>query len=117
MDVKSRPLPALFVSTIVTAIMLAACAGPSATPAPTQAPTAAPTEVPTMAMAPTTSMGGNQEMGEHGDAEVPSQYEGLTNPHAGDTAASAEGKQIYDLRCAACHGAGGAGDGDRKSVV
>lgn len=43
--------------------------------------------------------------------EVPEQYEGLTNPFAGDADAIAAGNVIYDDNCALCHGETGMGDG------
>ena len=102
-------------------ITLAACAGPAATPAPTEAPSMPmePTMEPEHAdeAAPTMVMEGTGEMDEHAHAEIPSEYEGLTNAYTGDAAAIAEGKQIYDTQCAACHGSGGAGDGPAASVL
>ena len=104
-------------------ITLAACASATPTPAPTQVPTAA--VEPTMEMepehadevAPPMGMESTGQMEEQAHAEVPSQYEGLTNAFAGDAAAIAEGKQIYDKNCATCHGTGGAGDGPTAAVL
>jgi len=111
----------LFSVLVVAGITLAACVGPAAAPAPTQVPTVAvaPTMEPEHAdeAAPTMEMGSNGESDEQAHAEVPSQYEGLTNAFAGDAAAIAEGKQIYDKNCATCHGTGGAGDGPTAAVL
>lgn len=41
----------------------------------------------------------------------PPEYAGKTNPYAGDAAAIAEGKELYNVNCATCHGETGAGDG------
>ena len=53
----------------------------------------------------------------HGDghthASVPASYRGVTAPPSlwTDKSARARGQAIYAVRCAACHGEGGAGDG------
>ncbi len=96
MQARVRVMPMLCALLITAGSTLAACAG-AATPAPTKTPTRA--VKPTM------------DLEERANAEIPSQYEGLTNPYTGNAAAIAEGMEIYDTHCAKCHGSGGAGDG------
>ena len=42
---------------------------------------------------------------------VPAEYAGKTNSFAGSSEAIAEGKQVFETTCAACHGNTGLGDG------
>ncbi|MFM8320290.1 MAG: c-type cytochrome [Chloroflexota bacterium] len=42
---------------------------------------------------------------------TPAEFAGKTNPHTGDAASAAAGKDLYDINCAPCHGATGMGDG------
>lgn len=44
--------------------------------------------------------------------EVPEYSKGLKNPFAGNTAATAEGKVIYEQMCVLCHGLKGKGNGE-----
>jgi mono/diheme cytochrome c family protein len=60
--------------------------------------------------------GGGQEASSGGGAKVerpapPADYASKTNPKAGDAAAAAEGKKVYETNCASCHGNTGKGDG------
>jgi cytochrome c553 len=48
---------------------------------------------------------------EHVHMDVPTEYEGLTNPYAADEAARAAGATLFASLCASCHGEGGMGDG------
>lgn len=41
----------------------------------------------------------------------PPEYAGKTNPYEDNEAAIAEGKELYTVNCATCHGETGAGDG------
>lgn len=77
-------IPGLFVMFLLSAFLLAACGG-----------------------------GGTQATESDNEAleSVPAEYAGKTNPFKGDAAAAEAGKAIYDVRCASCHGATGAGDG------
>ena len=43
---------------------------------------------------------------------VPEYSKGLKNPFAGNTAATAEGKVIYEQMCVLCHGLEGKGNGE-----
>lgn len=43
---------------------------------------------------------------------VPEYSKGLKNPFAGNTAATAEGKVIYEQMCVLCHGLKGKGNGE-----
>ena len=43
---------------------------------------------------------------------VPEYTKGLKNPFAGNTAATAEGKVIYEQMCVLCHGITGEGNGE-----
>lgn len=49
----------------------------------------------------------------HGEGAraVPAPYAGLTNPYADDPVALRVGREIYDGRCARCHGDDGSGEG------
>ena len=64
-----------------------------------------PTTTPTRAVKPT------MDLEERANAEIPSEYAGLTNPYIGDEAAIAEGKEVFEALCARCHGPEGKGDG------
>jgi mono/diheme cytochrome c family protein len=58
------------------------------------------------------STGSEGMMGmEHEHVETPAEYEGLTNPFAGDQEAIAEGAALFAATCATCHGETGMGDG------
>lgn len=48
---------------------------------------------------------------DHEHAEAPAEFDGLTNPLAGDAAAVTAGQVIYETNCATCHGQTGHGDG------
>jgi mono/diheme cytochrome c family protein len=56
-------------------------------------------------------MGHDGEGMAHQHAEVPHEFEDLTNPFAGDAAAIAAGQAIFETSCAVCHGPQGKGDG------
>ncbi len=73
---------------------------PPGTPQPTPTPGPSPTPAPTQqGVIPTCQ-------------NVPAQYVGKKSPYAAnDQAALAAGKQTYDDKCAACHGANGQGNG------
>jgi mono/diheme cytochrome c family protein len=43
-------------------------------------------------------------------AQVPADYAGKTNPHAGDAAVADQGAALYSTNCASCHGDSGKGD-------
>lgn len=46
--------------------------------------------------------------------EVPAEYKNLKNPVKKTDNVLAEGKTLYDLHCASCHGAKGKGDGKKS---
>lgn len=50
-------------------------------------------------------------------ADLPSEYVGLTNPVAADEASLERGKTLYTTNCASCHGEGGLGDGPAGSAL
>jgi len=96
MQARMRYMPMMWTLLIAAGSVLAACAA-AATPAPT--------------ITPTSSVKPTMDLVERANAEIPSQYEGLTNPFTGNAAAIAEGMEVYDTHCTKCHGPGGAGDG------
>jgi mono/diheme cytochrome c family protein len=46
--------------------------------------------------------------------EVPAEYKAMKNPVKKTNETIAEGKKLYDLNCASCHGATGKGDGKKS---
>lgn len=46
--------------------------------------------------------------------EVPAEYKSMKNPVKKTTEVMAEGKTLYDLHCASCHGPKGKGDGKKS---
>jgi cytochrome c553 len=54
---------------------------------------------------------GDEHEADHEHVDVPEDYEGLTNPFAGNTEAIAAGAEIFATNCATCHGDTGMGDG------
>lgn len=48
---------------------------------------------------------------DHMHFDVPEEYEGMTNPFAGDPEALAAGADLFATNCATCHGETGDGDG------
>jgi mono/diheme cytochrome c family protein len=54
---------------------------------------------------------------DHGHVEAPDEFALLTNPFAGDAAAIAAGKVIFETSCATCHGPEGAGDGPTAEAL
>jgi mono/diheme cytochrome c family protein len=51
------------------------------------------------------------------DVPVPAPFAGQKNPHEGDAASAAAGKQVYDTYCAACHGPELKGDGPAGAAL
>ena len=47
----------------------------------------------------------------------PAEYAGMTDPVSGDSAAIAAGKDIYEAKCATCHGPEAKGDGPAGSAL
>ncbi len=54
---------------------------------------------------------------DHGHVEVPAEFEDFVNPLDGDIEASAAGKALYAITCAACHGPTGLGDGGAAAAL
>lgn len=48
---------------------------------------------------------------------VPDKYKNMANPLKGDGASVAEGKTLYTLHCASCHGKKGKGDGPKAAQL
>lgn len=106
---------------VIAALALAACGGPS------QPATSPPTEE--VAEAEHADEGEHKEPaaeeehtepmeeGEHAHAEAPDEYQGLTNPFAGDASAVEEGRAVFATNCAACHGESGEGDGPAAEAL
>ena len=46
--------------------------------------------------------------------DVPAEYKAMKNPVKKTNETVAEGKKLYDLSCASCHGATGKGDGKKS---
>lgn len=55
--------------------------------------------------------GEEQDPDERINAEVPEEYNDLTNPLAGDPEAISSGSKLFIANCATCHGESGEGDG------
>jgi mono/diheme cytochrome c family protein len=79
---------------------------PPGTPRPTPTPGPSPTPAPT-------KQGVNATC-----QNIPAQYAGKKSPFAAnDAAALAAGKQVYDDKCAACHGPTGQGNGPAAAAL
>lgn len=66
--------------------------------------------------------GGGNGNGQQGDPNTgrppaPAPYAGRTNPKANDANAAAQGKELYAINCASCHGAAGHGDGPTAAAL
>jgi len=80
--------------------------GPPGTPQPTMTPGPTPTPAPQKA-------GVNPKC-----QSIPSEFAGRKSPYKfDDKAVIAAGKQVYDDKCAACHGAAGKGDGPASAAL
>ena len=49
--------------------------------------------------------------------EVPSKYENMENPYAGDADADNVGRSLYSKHCKSCHGSKGKGDGTKADSI
>jgi cytochrome c553 len=105
----------------VAALVLTACGGKEAPPSEPQATQAEAEHEHAEGEPAEEHHEGEAEEEEHADehvhAEIPHEYEGLTNPLAGDAAALEAGKQTYMTLCASCHGESGAGDGPAAAAL
>ena len=61
--------------------------------------------------------GDHAEGEQHMHMEVPEEYEGMTNPLAGDPEAVAAGAELFATNCATCHGETGNGDGPAAAAL
>ena len=50
-------------------------------------------------------------------APIPAEYADLTNPETADTDSLAQGEEIFNTRCASCHGDQGGGDGPGAAAL
>lgn len=49
--------------------------------------------------------------------EIPSKYEKMENPYAGDADLVKPGKMLYSKHCKSCHGSKGLGDGPKAAQL
>ena len=63
--------------------------------------------------------GNSNQQGDTNPAQAapPAPYAGRTNPKASDANAAAQGKELYAINCASCHGASGKGDGPTAAAL
>ncbi len=61
--------------------------------------------------------GEEQDHDEQINAEVPEEYNDLTNPLAGDSEAISSGSKLFIPNCATCHGESGEGDGPASAAL
>lgn len=57
-------------------------------------------------------IGSNKSIAQKSSWAVPEYTKGLKNPFAGNSTATAEGKEIYEQMCVLCHGLTGKGNGE-----
>ena len=110
-----RAIPYLICCIALALLVVAGCA--KKVPAPATTTTVATTEGTKTTPAANTAEGKNTEAYAALAAKIPAEAKTVANPVKADAMVLANGKTIYDQRCAGCHGENGDGNSPKASAM